>query len=291
MSSSKLSAPEIKGALAHLRSLLEFNYNKRPWGFLLTVSSAAGLPVVIATWLCDISAGLLASMAGLSSVYLRQPPLSHRLFTMWLVTFAFCASFVISVVAGFSTWGAVPAVAGVAFWATFICRYFFIPAPGSFFFILVACIATATPFDLTLLTERAGLLLLGCLGASALVLIYSLIQRLGNRIVEVSPRITTEPRSVAIALEAGTIAIFIAGSYLLALQMGLEKPYWAPISCAAIMQGATFRTIWQRNVHRVVGTGIGMGLAWSIFSLSPEPWVLAGMVIVLSFCIDRKSVV
>src|SRR5690554_7313008 len=105
MSSSKLSAPEIKGALAHLRSLLEFNDNKRPWGFLLTVSLAVGLPVVIATWLGDFSAGVLASMGGLSSVYLRQTPLSHRLITMGLVTFGFCASFVISLVAGFSTWG------------------------------------------------------------------------------------------------------------------------------------------------------------------------------------------
>src|SRR5690554_1317366 len=77
-----------------------------------------------------------------------------------------------------------------------------------------------------------------------------------------------------------------AGSYLFALLIDLDNPYWVPISTAAIMQGATFRAVWHRNVHRIVGTFIGMGLAWIIFSMSPNVWVLAGLVILLSFVIE-----
>lgn len=91
---------------------------------------------------------------------------------------------------------------------------------------------------------------------------------------------------VALMLEAGVIALFIGGGYLLALLVGLDNPYWVPVSTAAIMQGATFRAVWHRNVHRIVGTVIGMGLVWLIFSFSPGPWILAGLVMLLSFVIE-----
>jgi hypothetical protein len=74
----------------------------------------------------------------------------------------------------------------------------------------------------------------------------------------------------AIALEAFVISFFIGGGYLFALLASQENPYWVPTSTAAIiMQGATFRAIWHRNVHRIVGTTSGMAIAWLIFSLSP----------------------
>jgi uncharacterized membrane protein YccC len=52
------------------------------------------------------------------------------------------------------------------------------------------------------------------------------------------------------------------------------------------MQGASFRAVWQRNVHRVIGTLIGMGLAWLILSLSPGVWALALIITALSFIIE-----
>src|SRR5690625_7418311 len=52
------------------------------------------------------------------------------------------------------------------------------------------------------------------------------------------------------------------------------------------MQGATFRAVWQRNVHRIFGTVIGMGLAWIIFSFSPNAWTLAGLIMLLTFIIE-----
>ena len=33
--------------------------------------------------------------------------------------------------------------------------------------------------------------------------------------------------------------------------LGLEKAYWVPVSCLAVMQGVTLRASWQRNVHRI----------------------------------------
>jgi len=43
---------------------------------------------------------------------------------------------------------------------------------------------------------------------------------------------------------------------------------------------------WYRNVHRIVGTAIGMGLVWVLFSLSQGLWVMALLIVVLSFVIE-----
>jgi uncharacterized membrane protein YccC len=284
--SSKPSSTHKHGIWKEIRPLLVLSDHKRPLGFLVTVALAVGGPVILGVFLGHFVMGVGASIGGLACIYLRQTSLPHRMITMALVTFGFCTSFTISLLSSFNPWILAISFGFVAFWATFICRYFSVPPPGSFFFILVACIASAMPFDLSLLPQRAGLLLFGCISASILALAYSLLQLLrgDNNIVHTAESI--EPRIVAIFLESATIAIFIAMSYVLALLIGFDRPYWAPISCAAILQGASFRAVHHRNIHRIVGTAVGMGLTWIIFSLSPGPWILALLIMGLSFVIE-----
>ncbi|UZE96150.1 FUSC family protein [Alkalimarinus alittae] len=274
------------GIWKQIQPHLQLSDHKRPLGFLLTVSLAIGGPVTLGVLLGHFSMGVVASIGGLACVYLRQTPLTHRMLTMALVTFGFCTSFTISLLAAFNPWVMAFSLGIVAFWATFICRYFLVPPPGSFFFILVACIASAMPFSTALLAERAGLLLFGCIGACTLALVYSLIQILRGQSIVSDPVEVTEPRLIAIFLESITIASFIAASYLLALWLGFDRPYWAPISCAAILQGVSFRAIQHRNIHRIVGTAIGMGLTWIIFSLDPSLWTLALLIFLLSLIIE-----
>ncbi len=286
MSTNSTTPEEPHGLWPNIRALLALSDQRRTWGFLLTVALAVGAPVLLGVWLGQLAHGVSASIGGLASLYLRQTPLPHRMVTMALVTFGFCVSFTLTLLAGFSPWAQVAALGTVAFAATFITRYFAVPAPGSFFFILVACIASAMPYELAQLPERAGLMLFGCMGATLLALGYSLLQRLGEHPPFTHPAEPTEPRVVAILLEAATIGLVVALSYSVALWLGFDKPYWVPISCAAIMQGASFRAVWQRKVHRVVGTAIGMGLAWLIFTLDPGPWSIALYITLLSFIIE-----
>ncbi|MGI5310049.1 FUSC family protein [Rheinheimera sp. WS51] len=286
MASDKSTAFNGTNIWTKIRPLLALNPQKRPFGIHLTVALSVGVPALIAVWLNHFMLGVMASLGGLASLYIRQTPLPHRMVTMALVTFGFSASFTLSLLAGFNPWVLVLALFFVSFLATFICRFFVVPPPGSFFFIMIACVASAVPFDLALVAQRVGLLLFGCLGASLLALIYSLVQLMaGNKhgLVAAEP---TEPRVAAIFLEASTIATFIALSYFLALWFGFDKPYWVPISCLAILQGASFRAVWHRKIHRIVGTAIGMGLAWSIFSLNPNAWILAFLIMLFSFLIE-----
>jgi uncharacterized membrane protein YccC len=266
--------------------LLELNEYNRPIGFLATFPLAVGIPIMLGVYFGNFALGAEASIGGLVSLYLLHTNLSNRLARMVVVSFGFCSSFIICLLAGFHPLALVAAIGFVAFWATFICRYFSVPPPGSFFFIMVACIATSMEFDLTLLAERSGILLLGSIGAITLALIYSLIQISNSNTEELHEVECNKPNRVAIFLDSVTIAIFVSISYLLALLLGFENPYWAPISCAAILQGANFSIVKLRNVHRILGTAIGMVLTWGIFSLEPSPWVLAFLIIILCIAIE-----
>lgn len=267
----------------HIQPLIALNDHKRPWGGHLTVALSVGIPLLVGVWLNQFILGIVVSLGGLSSIYLRQTPLAHRMVTMALVGFGFCVSFTVSSLAGFHPLMVTLAIGLVAFSATFVSRYFTMPPPGSFFFIMVACVASAMPYDLAALPQRIGLIFFGCMLASTLVLGYSWVQFMTNSTKGIHPGEPTEPRVVAIFLEAGTIAFFIAASYLLAIGLGFDRPYWAPISCLAVIQGASFRAVWHRNIHRIVGTALGLCLAWLIFSLEPNLWALALVVMSLSF--------
>jgi uncharacterized membrane protein YccC len=82
------------------------------------------------------------------------------------------------------------------------------------------------------------------------------------------------------------LGLFVGGAYLLAELIGLSKPYWVPISCAAIMQGANLTIVFQRKIHRLMGTLLGMGLAWCIFSQSLHGWLFAMAIILLFFIVE-----
>lgn len=268
-----------------IRPLLELGEQRRPLGLVVAAALAVGIPALIGAALDCFSSSVLASLGGLVILYMRQTRLPHRLTTLLACSGGFALCFVFGTSTSFNLYLSSLTLVLTVFIATVICRSYRVPPPASFFFILVACVSRTIPYDPTLIAQRTGILLAGCLGAIVLVLLYTLIQ--GKRGVQAIPTTDSPPLDkVALILEAGVIALFVGGGYLLALLIGLNNPYWVPISTAAIMQGATFQTVWHRNVHRIVGTILGMGLAWLIFSFSPGTWTLALLVLLLSFVIE-----
>lgn len=66
----------------------------------------------------------------------------------------------------------------------------------------------------------------------------------------------------------------------------MENPYWVPISCAAVMQGASRYHIWQRSFHRILGTFIGIGLTWTLLQVVSNPIAMVLAIILLQFIIE-----
>jgi len=271
---------------SHTRPLLVLSDSKRPMGFLMVAALAIGLPVLVGAWLGQFSTSVLASQGGLVILYMQQIPITRRMITLVACSLGFLVSFSLGVLTSFNLYLSAGTLGLTVLLVTMVCRFYALPPPGTFFFILAACMSRTLPFDLSLAAERISIVLVGCIGACLLALLYSLGQLLITGSSATKPVATQDRRIAAIFLEATVISVFIGGGYLFALLIDLDNPYWVPISTAAIMQGATFRAVWHRNVHRIVGTFIGMGLAWIIFSMSPNVWVLAGLVILLSFVIE-----
>src|SRR5690606_604359 len=59
-----------------------------------------------------------------------------------------------------------------------------------------------------------------------------------------------------------------------------------PISCIAVMQGATALHIWRRGFYRILGTVLGMGLCWIILSTIKHPFLICLTIVVLQFIIE-----
>lgn len=269
-----------------IKPLFEWNDHKRPLGYLVVSALSVGVPAFFGAWLGELSGGMLGCMGGLIILYMRQTNIPRRMMTLATCAFGFSLSFALGVLTSFDPYLSAFTLFLTVFLATTICRFYSVPPPGSFFFIVAACLARTLPFDITLTAERTGILMFGSMWACLLALSYSLSQKFFSKTPATNPAEAEDHHILAISIESAVISLFVGGGYLLALLTNLDNPYWVPISTAAIMQGATFRAIWQRNIHRILGTVVGMALAWMIFSLAPGPWELAGLILVLSFIIE-----
>jgi uncharacterized membrane protein YccC len=76
----------------------------------------------------------------------------------------------------------------------------------------------------------------------------------------------------------------------LAQLLHLEKPYWVPISCLAVIQGMNLRAIWNRQLHRILGTSIGLLVAWGLLWLGLQDWGMALAMMLLTFIVETAVV-
>jgi uncharacterized membrane protein YccC len=70
----------------------------------------------------------------------------------------------------------------------------------------------------------------------------------------------------------------------------LEKAYWVPVSCLAVIQGATLRAVWSKQLHRVLGTTAGLALAYAVLLLPLNAWGVSLLMMALSFLIELMVV-
>ncbi|MCO4787346.1 MAG: FUSC family protein [Marinomonas atlantica] len=266
-----------------LKSLVVLNKVSRPWHLPVTTGVTIGAPAVIGALTGTFNDAMIASLGAMVFLYMSPNRTTSRMLTMILCTFGFMACLTLATLAAVVPGLAPVGLFMIALAVIVITRYYCLPPPGSFFFILASCVAMAMPFDFSAIPMRVGLIALGGLWAVLMAFIYSLFT--GAHKTTYTP-VEVDPRVNAILLEALFLSVCISGSYAFALILSLDNPYWVPISCAAILQGATFRMVWHRNIHRIVGTSIGMLLASFIFSFHPSPIVLALLICVLQTIIE-----
>ena len=265
-------------------SLLAWKPSTRPWHIPLLASLCVGFPALLGVYFGRFDAGVLASIGALGILYMPATSIPHRMVTLAVCSLGLTACFALGVASSFSPYVSALALGLTTALVTLITRFYALPPHGSFFFILVGALAGTLPFDPGLMPAHVGLFVLGGIQACLLAFLYSLL--VARKAAPRAPPPPPGQRAAAILPDSIVIGLFVGGSLLLAQLLGLDNPYWVPISCAAIMQGASFRAVWHRKIHRIVGTAIGMGLAWVIFSLPFSPWELVGLIMALNFMVE-----
>lgn len=266
------------------RVLLSLSDRKRPLVFLLVAAVAMSSPLFVGVLLDNLRMGVIGCMGGFSVLYMRRTTLIHRTRNMLVSAFTLTLSFGVGILCSYDPTLSALSLAINTLLVTIVVRRINVLPPGSFFFILVACIARAMPYDSSLLWERMAAFLCGSAMSVTIGFIYSVFRP--NRSGE-DYKTQSEKTRWSVALWTSLIiSLVIGGGFYLVLSLEVRSPYWVPISSIAILQGIGLRHIWQRMFHRLVGTFVGLGLAGVILSLPLDPWGTAIVVFVLGFFIE-----
>ncbi|AXI08310.1 FUSC family protein [Oceanobacillus zhaokaii] len=82
------------------------------------------------------------------------------------------------------------------------------------------------------------------------------------------------------ALRFGLITTIAA---IIAFEFELTRSYWVPLSCVAVMSGATIVATHHRAIQRGIGTVIGIIIASLVLTMEPSGYIIALIILILTF--------
>jgi uncharacterized membrane protein YgaE (UPF0421/DUF939 family) len=268
-----------------LKQLFEIKPTDRKWHLPVLAGLCVGIPVLAGYYTGNLQDGKLASMAGLVILYIQSQRIARRMIVLMACSFGFMVSFAVGIVFGFNPFVASLILGLYAFTVHLVLYYLkMVRPPGNFFFILIASVAISMPHELETVPHKIGLVGIGTMVSCTLGLIYSWVTlkkpHADNEVITVSKNPYVN------LIESVTFGFFIGLSLLTAYLLKLESPYWAPTSCAAVMQGFSVHHIWQRSVQRILGTFIGLSLTWMILLLHPSLLAICAGIILLQIMVE-----
>lgn len=236
----------------------------RSWHIPFLAGFAVGIPLLFGYFFADVRSALTASLAGLVILYIpNSKDIFEIMMKMFVCSFGMIISYIFGLVFSFNMWIAPFAFGIFSAIAYYIVRYFNLKPPGSFFFIMMASMAIGLPHHPEAIPQKIGIFTIGTLNACLICLIYSLMK---NKKESKSSLTTFQINPYVNLVESFIIGICMFASVLVGQIFKLEYPYWIPISSLAVLQGVNKYHIWKRGLHRIIGTIIGLGIAWFIFS-------------------------
>ncbi|MDR2012251.1 MAG: FUSC family protein [Rhodanobacter sp.] len=269
--------------------LIRISPSDRPWQMPLAAAFASGLPLLVGAFFDRMDFGQVSSLGGLVFLYLPRTPLYHRMVSLMVCAFAITACYAFGLMSHFFPPLMVPVLTLVAVLVTMLCRFYALGPPSSLFFLMAAAIGAYTPLRaVELLPQMVGLIALGALLACLIGFFYSMYILRLRVPLPVDPLPT--PSFDYVVFDAVIIGACVGISLALAQMLGLQRPYWVPVSCLTVIHGASLRAVWTRQVHRVIGTAIGLLPAWAIFMLPLNPWTLSVAMMALTFIVETAIV-
>lgn len=271
----------MNGEMAHL---LTINRSKRPWHMPIVAAIAISFPVFVGAYFGTLPSGIKASLGAM--VILNTPlvgKLSYRLVTVMAWSFAMSLCFALGLIAQQIPILKLPIFTLMAFGIVIFGRYYRQPPPAGLFVMMAGAIALFMPMSLENIIPATGLVMLGSGFSFIMALLYSLFL-LATRPSTPTPTYSYEPDTIS---ESVIVAGFVSLTLLIALALQLSNPYWAAVSCFLIIQGIHLRTMWIKQIHRLLGTIVGVVLAGWMLSWGLSIWGVALTVLIMMLCIEN----
>ncbi|MFN0257497.1 FUSC family protein [Pedobacter ureilyticus] len=272
------------------RHIFEFKKSARTWHLPLIAGICIGVPILGGYFSGYMAEGKLASLAALVILYIQSFDLVKRMMTLMVCSFTILLSFSVGIVFSFNP-AIAPLVLGLLCFSVNRVLYYMDldRPPGNFFFIMVASVAICMPFDLAKIPSQIGFVAIGTMISCGIGLLYSVITLRNLTIVEHKRE---KKETHANLIESIIYGGFVALSLLVANLLKLDNPYWVPTSCLAVMQGVTTHHVITRGMQRVLGTFLGLGLAWLVLLLQPSVleicFMIIGLQIIAEFLVVRN---
>lgn len=131
-----------------MKGFFKFNKTNRKWHFPVVAGVAVGIPLLLGWYLNNIEAGKLASLAGLSILYIQSDNLIERMILLMTCCFGIMASYTVGLFFSFNPYIAPVALGLLSFGVHYsLHKLHLTRPPGNFFFIMLASMAICTPFD------------------------------------------------------------------------------------------------------------------------------------------------
>jgi hypothetical protein len=275
-------------AREELRHLVTLKPSDRLWPMPFAAALATGLPLLVGAFFNHMNYGLVSSLGGLVFLYLPATALHHRMVTLMACAFAMTACYTLGVISHFFPLLMMPVLIFIAILISMVCRFYALGPPSSLFFIMAAAIGAYTPLQVLQVPLMVGLISMGTLLAFLIAFFYS-IYTLRFQAPQPAPPLLRATFDFVV-FDSVIIGLFVGISLALAQVLQLQKSYWVPVSCLAVIQGASLRAVWTKQLHRVLGTGAGLLVAWGLLLLPLDKWTISLTVMVLTFVIEMAVV-
>jgi hypothetical protein len=266
-----------------LRRLLTFGPHAGAHRIALraSVSVLGPLAVLWATGHLDWS--IYAVFGAFTSLYGRERTDRARLALQVEAGVTQVAAVTLGVLVGLSdqrAWLSVPVAAGVAVAASYESTRRGWHPPGALFQVFAFTAVASAP--------ATGADVAPAVLVSAAAALFSVLVGLAGPAVR-SVRSATPlaaPQHIGGAVEGVTryalqsgVGVLVAGA--IATSAGIGRPYWAMVSAVVPLVARDLTAQLTRGVHRVVGTGLGLLVAWALFALDVRGLALVLLVAVL----------
>ncbi len=266
-----------------LKHLLTVTQSRRPWHLPIVCAIAISSPVFIGAYYDALDSGIKASLGAM--IILNLPlvgSLAHRLVTIMAWGFAISLCFAFGAIAQQVPVLKLPVFSSMAFAIIVFGRYYQQPPPGGLFVMMAGAIALFIPIPLEQLLPASGLVMLGSGFAMIVGLLYSLFL-LATQQKLPTPRYSYKPHTIS---ESIIVTGFVSLALSVAVILGMSYPYWVAVSCFIIIQGIQLRTMWIKQLHRLLGTVVGIGLAAWLLSFGLLKWEVAIAILIMMLCIE-----